>query len=302
MPLDKPGAAQKANLIAHAYDMFQEGVPRPPVSAKIAADGYDFLYYLNATDLDSTVQFYGYIAKSTTQAGAYTIVIRGTQTPSEWLADFTAVPVPFSAAPDAGTVALGFDLIYSTFVFIDTAGARHTLAEVIAALAGSPGGITSLLVLGHSLGAALATLACAELCVNNLSNVRSAVQVYTFASPLVGLLDFVASFDQAVPSAFRIWNTLDIVPYVPPFPYLHVSGFGDGIVQSEQELQALMYTPNCEHNIASYQWLLDPANHPLATRCTQVPIHLSAALEAHSTAAARSGSIHRMAKAMSGHA
>ena len=274
------------------------GVTLPQASPKIAAAGYEFLYYLNATDFDDTVQFYGYIAKSTTQAGDCVLVIRGTETPSEWLADFTAIPVPFSAAPDAGTVALGFDLIYSTFVFIDAAGTSHTLAEVIAMLAASPGGITGLLVLGHSLGAALAALAAADLCVNNLSNVQAAVQIYTFAS----LLDFIASFDGAVPTSFRIWNTLDTVPYVPPFPYLHVSGLGDAIIQSEQQLNALVFNPGCEHSILSYQWLLDPANHPLQTKCMQVPAHISAALARHSTTVERSRSLHRMAKAMSGHA
>jgi len=249
--------------------MFSPGVLLPPADPGIAKAGYQLLYYLNATDFHSR-EFYGYIAASKTTAGAYALVIRGTETLQEWLLDFAAIPVPFAPAPDAGTVALGFLSIYQTFAFIDAAGASQTLSQVVAALTAKPGGITQFLILGHSLGAALSTLAAAELAITNPGGVQDKVVSYTYASPRVGLLDFAASFDDAVPTSFRIWNTLDIVPQAPTFPFIHVSGFGDSIIQTEEQLETLIFSPPCEHHLTSYQWLLDPADFKLDASCAQV--------------------------------
>ena len=271
MSFDKIDAAKKANLIDFAYNMFQPGLLQPPVDPGIAQAGYQFLYYLNATDFHSR-EFYGYIAASTTTPGAYVLVVRGTETLQEWLLDVAALPVFFTPAPDAGSVALGFLSIYRTFEFFEAAGASQTLSQVVAELAVKPAGITEFLVLGHSLGAALATLAAAELALVNPSGIKDKVVIYTFASPRVGLLDFAASFNDAVPSSFRIWNILDIVPQFPTFPFIHVSGFGDSIVQTEQQLETLVYLPACEHHLTSYQWLLDPAGSQLADGCSEMAV------------------------------
>jgi hypothetical protein len=306
MPFDPVDAAKKANLIEFAYDMFTPGVLQPkPVSPKIAAAGYEFLYYLNATDFQSR-EFYGYIAKSTTKAGAYALAIRGTKTLAEWVLDFAAIPVPFSPAPDAGWVALGFLSIYETFEFIDLAGASFTLAEVVAALSAQAGGITEFLVLGHSLGGALSTLASADLTINNLSGVQSKVTSYTFASPLVGLWDFAWSFNDAVPVSYRVWNTLDLVPQLPPFPYIHVSGHGDSIVQTQHQLETLVFSPGCEHSLVSYQWLLDAADFALDAGCTQTATPARVAATAAAVAPGHSPGQHKasakaMRKAYAGH-
>jgi triacylglycerol lipase len=34
--------------------------------------------------------------------------------------------------------------------------------------------------------------------------------------------DFVDAFNAAIESCFRVVNFLDVVPYVPPAPYVHV--------------------------------------------------------------------------------
>jgi predicted lipase len=47
-------------------------------------------------------------------------------------------------------------------------------------------------------------------------------RLITFAGPRVGLSDFVESFNAAIESCFRVVNFLDIVPLVPPAPYVHV--------------------------------------------------------------------------------
>jgi hypothetical protein len=75
-----------------------------------------------------------------------------------------------------------------------------------------------------------------------------------------------------------VWNTLDIVPEVPTFPFIHVSGLGDSIVRTEQQLATLLVAPPCEHGLKSYQWLLDASNFPLDLDCAAgaAPLTLTA--------------------------
>ena len=157
---------------------------------------------------------------------------------------------------------------------------------------------------GHSLGTALGTLTAAELAIVNPANVQDQVVSYTFVSPRVGLLDFASSFNNAVPVSYRLWNTLDIVPQTPTFPYSHVSGLGDAIVQTEPKLETLVVTPACEHSLTSYQWLLDPDNFPLDTECSDVVANVKVAAMAAAvghTAAKHRASARMLRKAMAGH-
>jgi Lipase (class 3) len=304
MPFNKKDAAQKANFVKFAYNMFQPGVLNPPVDPGIANSGYQFLYYLNATDFQAR-EFYGYIAGSVATPGQYVLAIRGTETLAEWLLDFSAIPVVFEAAPDAGLVALGFQSIYQSFEFVDADGVTQTLQQVVGELAAKSPGITEFIVVGHSLGGALGTLTAAELGIVNPANVRDKVVSYTFASPRVGLLDFASSFNDAVPVSYRIWNTLDIVSQTPTFPYIHVSGLGDAVVQTESQLETLVVTPACEHDLTSYQWLLDPDNFHLEMQCSDVATNLKVAamaLAVGHTAANHRASARALRKAMTGHA
>jgi len=81
-----------------------------------------------------------------------------------------------------------------------------------------------LLLTGHSLGAALATLAAARLHVDG-----QAVQgLYTFGSPRVGDVAFAHWFDVSLkPIAFRFVNNTDAVTRVPgrALGYSHVGNF-----------------------------------------------------------------------------
>ena len=98
--------------------------------------------------------------------------------------------------------------------------------DIDAALAGLEG---ELLCTGHSLGAALATLAASR---------RPGSRLITFGSPRVGDDDFVAALeDQADVSRFV--NCCDLVTRLPPFPYKHVGRLHyldrDGAVVEEPE-------------------------------------------------------------------
>lgn len=265
MAFDPIAAAQQANFVEFAYNMYTSGNLRPAPDPGIAAANYKLVYWLNAHDF-TELAFYGYIAQSTTNPGDLVLAIRGTEDAAEWILDFLAIPVPFTPAPSAGFVALGFLSIYQTFTFVDLGGASHTLQDALTQL-NNGNAIHSLTIVGHSLGSALATLAAAEIGISNPLSLQSKLTVWTFASPRVGLMDFAVSFDRAVDSAFRVWNQLDVVPQLPLWPYVHVSGNGNEIVQTPQQLETVVHSLGCEHALTSYLWLLDPARFALPSDC-----------------------------------
>jgi len=85
---------------------------------------------------------------------------------------------------------------------------------------------TQLIISGHSLGGALATIAAFDFAKNSPSP-----KIYTFASPRVGNIDFAKKYSAVDIDTQRVFNTEDIVPCLPPpvlqeFIYDHV---GNGI-------------------------------------------------------------------------
>ena len=121
------------------------------------------------------------------------VVIRGTETKHQWLADFDATAVPVSH--DGWWVHHGFEEVYRTI--------RQSAAAAYQAVAGA----AHIYVTGHSLGAALALLLGVDMKNPN---------TWTFAGPRV--------FGQGANFACnRIVNHWDIVPNVPVPPlYAHV--------------------------------------------------------------------------------
>lgn len=72
----------------------------------------------------------------------------------------------------------------------------------------------TLWLTGHSLGAALATLATAKL---RLEDDQPVAGLYTFGSPRVGNGDFASRLDvEFRPQAFRFVNNRDVVTRIPP--------------------------------------------------------------------------------------
>lgn len=76
-----------------------------------------------------------------------------------------------------------------------------------------------ILCTGHSLGAALATLAALDVQYNYPDKT---VFNYNFGSPKVGNTHFVNSYNKRVPNTYRFVNGADIVPNIPPGDYAHV--------------------------------------------------------------------------------
>jgi triacylglycerol lipase len=151
----------------------------------------------------------GFIAENT---GEVFLIFRGTVTTSEWLRDLN---IRLTSYPhlDSCKVHEGFLQTYNVF--------RTKITETLAVLDTRK----RFFIAGHSLGAALATLAVPDLAAS--TGFKSPV-VYTYASPRVGDKAFARSYDrQYGKRSFRIANTSDLVVSIPPpVPFLgFIGGF-----------------------------------------------------------------------------
>ncbi len=133
------------------------------------------------------------------------VVIRGTKTPLEWFDDFSAEPTPFQPNDTAwGNTGRGYSRIYADI--------GPQIIAILTAYRATGGSLQNVYVTGHSLGAALAHLAAAGIAAE--FGVKPIT--YTFSGPRAGDSKFAAAMKTAGLETWRIFNTEDIVPTVPP--------------------------------------------------------------------------------------
>jgi hypothetical protein len=176
-------------------DMAERAVPMESAEAREAVRA-DFAA-AEASIADPTA--FGFVIREQA-TGATIVCIRGTQTPREWLANFTAVPNPFTLVQGFGAVHLGFDHMYRSV--------RDSIDRHLATLPPA----SRITVLGHSLGGAMAILAAVDL-RRNFG--RTHLDVCTFGGPRVGLAGFRRHFNAEITACFRVTNQFDVVPHVP---------------------------------------------------------------------------------------
>jgi triacylglycerol lipase len=129
------------------------------------------------------------------------VVFRGTQTKLEWIRNMEADLVD-CFQPGYGKIHKGFKTIYTSFNTALLNNIPRTNSYSI------------INVTGHSLGGALATFATIDIFANNFKTKQC---VYTFGSPRAGDGDFSTTFNaNFASSSFRVENSSDIVPEVPP--------------------------------------------------------------------------------------
>jgi hypothetical protein len=218
-----PGYEAVAEITASAAEMAEAGLADPPVVHEAVRND---ISAAEAALADPTA--FGFIVREAA-SGAILLCIRGTQTPREWLHNFTAVPSPFTLVPGFGLVHLGFERMH-----------RSVRASIQAGLSGIAPDVR-VTVIGHSLGGAMALLAAVDL-KRNMS--RSEVDVCTVGGPRTGKIDFRRSFNREIPACFRLTNQFDIVPHVPSL----VTGWNhtgeeievDGNVENAHSLEAYL--------------------------------------------------------------
>lgn len=298
-PLNKPQAVQDGTFVDIAYQMYSGpgGDPFYPPQPPNFPAGHHITAWIHMSDFaifgEKYVKFYGFVARSNTDPYSHVIAVRGTEGPIEWWDDAVFIPVQFSPAPSAGLVHMGFYRIYRTMRLIryETGAPGTTPPAPRAMTAGTfadqveqlldvvPPATRSFdahgverkhqfVVSAHSLGAALCTLYVMEHAVKKRADPSRKVvinRLCTFASPRVGLGDFVRQFDALPIDSWRIANRQDLVPKVPP-PWLcgfqHVEAGYDfssaGIVR---------FSPVCWHSMSTYLHWLD-AQISIDPRCT----------------------------------
>ena len=296
-PLDKQKASFYGQFVQAAYTMFknpQGPDPLRPEPAGIPAT-YELGAWIHMSDfiLDAKEpKFYGIVVHGVQDPNSRIIAIRGTEGAIEWIDDAAAIPVPLRQVPSAGRVACGFDKIYSTLKVVKRtlpgAPARALVAapeafggsfaeqlEQLAISREAERGLTApyaegrvrpkrpTIVTGHSLGAALATLFVME---NDAKGKFDISTLCTFASPRVGNMEFVHLFNQLRIDSWRIVNTRDVVPKLPP----HIPIVLDyGHVDDEYPFNSSDFAKNsllCWHTMETYLHWLDSTS-PLLAEC-----------------------------------
>jgi len=188
-------ARRLAGLILVAYGLYYDrrSGQAPPSTVSLDGHEYRLIGLLKAKVLPlSRTKPLGMVVAS---ENAAFVIFRGTESMSEWVGDSRFLQVEFLTG--WGKVHKGFRQIY-----------RNCSAGMFKLLSALGPEIDTLYVAGHSLGAAISTLASAELAEK--SAFKRLIH-YTFASPRVGSLDFVNQFSQQLTSSYRFLNTEDIV-------------------------------------------------------------------------------------------
>jgi hypothetical protein len=277
--LNRAAAVQYAMLVEEAYWMFENdssGTAQPPPRSPFPVPGYKFVTWVQMKnplfDPNPSYAFYGMIAQSTTDPDKFVLAIRGTDSYQEMLQDLWAI---WLVDWDFGKVGFCFSEIYKTMrivlpipIPIPPPGTfAHQVAAVVqhAAAAARPPSAKvkrdiSVVVTGHSLGAALGTLYVAQ---NAHAKLLTNPLICTFGSPRVGDPEFVRNFNRLRMTSSRIVNEYDPIPDLPPeiFGFKHIKG-----LQSNKMTTEVVPHPVCFHHIKTYQHLLD-ARRPLSQEC-----------------------------------
>jgi triacylglycerol lipase len=243
---DKAVALECAALVNQAYDQYEQFLKNAPWKL---SGSYDTLGLLFAKPgiLFAHKEPFGFVARNQTSGNVF-VTFRGTKSLEDWLSDFT---FPLVAHP-WGQAEEGFSDLYA-----------QCTADVLAFVK-SAGSARSVFATGHSLGAALAVLAVADL-VN--SGVAPGAAMYSFAGPRVGDPPFAAEFNKRIVVRWRIANTEDIVTTLP---VASTSLFGGGIPHTKlRVLLALARAFNYEHvgfpaSFTTHHGTI-PANHAMQT-------------------------------------
>lgn len=262
-------AAEYACLASYSEQMFSPGALSPVMDPRMR--DWKIIGYMTALNALLGTQrigfgeriYYGFLAQSISHPDQYVAVIRGTEQAIEWLENIEDFLVP---GPPIGQVEHGFWSIYESMRFSTLPDGNYGILAAQGIASMLPAG-AALTVVGHSLGAALATYLMADLARIPFKTGQREFTVggELFASPRTGDEHFVRDVDAVVGKLnYTVYNYIrDIVPHVPPsLPF--GLGFQDlpGVVWIKPvTAQAVIANnPACNHSAQSYAAMLDYAS------------------------------------------
>jgi triacylglycerol lipase len=271
MTISDSDAAKLGWLALVAENIFTEGAKTPKASPLIAGLGWEPVALLVATDVDpldfkqgaepdglgfGATSYYGFLAHAVADPTRFVVVVRGTMDPAEWAIDarFPLVDHPEGKGME---VENGFWSVYQTMQAVDLDGAANPApaAQGLRARIGTG----SAVVVGHSLGSALATYLTYDLVKPGGPQVSACL----FASPHTGNAAWVAAFDAAVKDYALFNYILDVVPKVPfdAPPLIQYSKLPRERLLDPRTAQAnIVFDVASQHHVICYSAMLDYAD------------------------------------------
>lgn len=189
--------------------------------------------------------------------------IRGTTPISEWLENAALRLAPSPIPGLAGMTEAGITAIYRSLRTDRADGSTSAVAAIKNQL--KAGAAKTVTVCGHGLGGALATLLIADVALNTPCKNPA---VYTFASPRIGDWLFAHGYNAAVSESYRIVNSRDLLPHLPPlqpFPYEHVAT----LYELTPPFGTIKETQASMHHLTTYMWLMRLSGSPLKVRVSE---------------------------------
>lgn len=175
---------------------------------KLDGPAKGFIYKDTLYDVKTDLQ--GYIGILPSTKSIY-VVLRGSSSLMNWLADFEVRLVPYTTFPECDcSVHNGF---YKSALGVS----NKTVYSVKTLKRLHPN--YSVIVTGHSYGASVGQLLAMELIKENIK-----VQLYDYGQPRVGDITYASFVNSHISEYWRTTHNKDIVPHVPPiegFGYLH---------------------------------------------------------------------------------
>jgi triacylglycerol lipase len=271
MPFTDSAAAKLGLLAKYAEDMYVASDPMPlrlspPVVRQqpTVAAGWQPVAYITGSDalfpvaspnkqfaIGATV-FYGHLAQSIADPTAWAVIIRGTEGLVEWVIDGKFVPFPHPEHPGA-YVEDGFWHVYASMGLTDFNGTVLD-TNAVTGVANRVGN-GRVVVIGHSLGAALATYFSEALAEKYL---HGQVSACLFASPRTGNAAWTTIYDAAVADYVVVNYILDLVPHVPPRP-IYQTLAKENLIQPSTAQTAIKVGIFCDHHVICYCAMLDAA-------------------------------------------
>lgn len=260
--------AQFAFLADTAEEMFINDALTPALPSTV--EGWKIWGHLNARNALFGLQgigaghfeYYGFLAHSQKSEKDFVIVVRGTRLPLEWFEDMQVLLLPI-IGPRVGMVHHGFWSIYDSMHYANVGDAvAINLIDGLNARIPTGANVT---VVGHSMGAVLATYLATDLARASRyhdGGRRFEVHLVAFGSPRPGDSNFAVNVDVTIGREnYIVYNyTRDVVTHAPPslplgLGYQHlpnVHWITPGTAQA-----VVINQPGCNHECLSYAALID---------------------------------------------
>jgi len=183
----------------------KEGIEPIPIPS-----GCELVTWITTSDSPDKCPKIGTVLYSPTSNTCW-ILFRGTITTDEWMADLLYKQLPASAIK-LPSYAFKFDLqIHSGFLTTFDSVKPQISPAVSKAI---ELGATNIVVSGHSLGGAVASLT--AVYVYAFVTQSLPIRTYTFGKPRFGNIDYAKSLNEKFPNRFyRVENYSDLVPSIP---------------------------------------------------------------------------------------